>query len=68
MKVKENDVVSLLFDDTEVGVKKEYLGTVVEVQGRDICIEFLDDDGASVEKALDKYYAMDDVVLKWRSS
>lgn len=68
MKIKENDVVSLLYDDEEIGVKKEYIGTVVDVQNEELCIEFIDSEGNTIEKALDKYYASDDVLLKWRSN
>lgn len=67
MKLKENDVVSLKYDDLDVGVKKEYTGTVLDIQCGEASVEFTDDEGNTLEKAMDKYYPEDDLIVKWHS-
>ncbi|QIK57775.1 DUF4926 domain-containing protein [Erysipelothrix sp. HDW6A] len=62
MKFNEFDVVKLKNDDLEFGVKKSYLGTIVDVQKGTYCVEFLDDNNNTIEKALDKYYSPDELV------
>lgn len=63
MKLKVNDVVSLKYDDNQMGVKTTYSGTVLDVQQGEACIEFVDEDGNVLEKAMDKYYPENDFVV-----
>ena len=60
-----NQLVKLKEDDLSVNVKKEYLGTVVDIlgNGKDYTIEFIDEFGDSVEEALYKTYSEDELII-----
>lgn len=59
------DVVSLVNDDIEHGVKKEYIGAVVDVLsgGEAYTVEFVDDKGETVEDALFTEYKENELRL-----
>lgn len=59
--IKELDVVRLKKEDEEYGVKHGCLGTVVDVQGNEFCVEFIDENGNTILKALDKYYPSEEL-------
>lgn len=57
---KELDVVRLKVDDVEVGVKTTYLGTIVDLLTPDVfTVEFVDENGDTIEAALYKVYSAD---------
>lgn len=59
------DVVRLKEDDLEAGVKNTYLGTVVEVlgNGKAFVVEFTDENGDMIDKAIMKDYTADQLIL-----
>ena len=59
------DVVRLKNDDIEAGVKKTYKGAIVDVldKGQAFTVEFFDEKGNTVEKALFKEYTTDQLEL-----
>ena len=60
-----NQLVKLKEDDLSVNVKKEYLGTIVDIlgNGRDYTIEFIDESGDSIDEALYKTYSEDELII-----
>lgn len=58
------DVVKLKDDDVTNGVKKTNIGAVVDVldNGKAYTVEFIDDDGETIEKALFTEYTEDQLV------
>lgn len=58
------DVVKLKDDDVTNGVKKTNIGAVVDVldNGKAYTIEFIGDDGETIEKALFTEYTEDQLV------
>lgn len=59
------DIVKLKKDDTAHGVKKSYLGTIVDVQaeGKAFTVEFVDESGETIEAALFTDYKPEDLIL-----
>lgn len=59
------DIVRLKEDDLEVGVKKTYTGTIVDVlgNGEAFTVEFIDENGDMIEKAIMKEYTADQLIL-----
>ncbi len=60
-----NQLVRLKEDDLSVNVKKEYLGTIVDIlgNGKHYTIEFIDESGDSIEEALYKTYSEDELII-----
>ena len=59
------DIVRLKEDDLEVGVKKTYTGTIVDVlgNGEAFTVEFIDENDDMIEKAIMKEYTADQLIL-----
>lgn len=54
---KEHDIVRLKKDDPEYGARDTYIGAIVSVLTPEIyTVEFVDENGESVTKALYKFY------------
>ena len=65
IKLKLLDIVSLVSDDPEHGVRKGYKGTIVDIHsdGEAYTVEFVDEEGNCVEKALFTEYQREDLIL-----
>ena len=59
------DVVKLKEDDASHGVKKSFAGTIVDVlaDGEAYTVEFFDEKGETIEKALLTEYKPEELVL-----
>lgn len=59
------DVVSLVRDDEKHGVKKEYIGAIVDIlaDGDAYTVEFVDEQGDTIEDALFTEYRDNDLRL-----
>ena len=62
------DVVAITHNDDEHGVKKGFIGTIVDVHagGEAYTVEFLDDKGETIEEALFTDYKQEELVLVTR--
>lgn len=52
------DVVRLKNDDTKNGVKREYIGSIIDILdgGKAYTVEFIDENGETVDDALFAHY------------
>ena len=62
--MKELDVVKLIKDDLAAGVKSTDLGAIVAVHSsRCFTVEFIDEEGNTIEASLHKEYSEDELIL-----
>ena len=62
--IKLNDCVQLKHSNTDLGVSNTDIGAVVDIQnnGSYFCVEFIDENGATNEKALNHYFHKDELL------